>query len=90
MPVSGAWKLTYNLQSRVDSGEQNIAYLFINGDQLDETEHKTYSGSDFVRFTSGRVVTLEVSVGDKIEIRTTRMENWYYKIMFCAEYIQKM
>ena len=31
VPVSGAWRLTYSLESRVDSGESNWAFLYING-----------------------------------------------------------
>ena len=74
------------------SGEDNRAYLFINGQVLWETEHNTYSESGGVRSTGGRVVTLEASAGDKIEIRTDRMDYGYglYDILYCVEYIPKM
>jgi len=90
VPVSGAWRLTYSLESRVESGDYNICYLYLNGDRLDETEHETYSGSGVVWSTSGRVVTVEASAGDKIEIRTIRIDGNYYRILYCAEYIPKM
>ena len=91
MPVSGAWRISYSMFSWVDSGEQNDANLYINGQQLsDETFHRTYSESGLVVSTSGRVVTVEASAGDEIEIRTTTMLGDYYRILYCAEYIAKM
>ena len=90
MPVSGAWRLSFSMQSSVDSGERNDAYLFINGEALDETRHYTRSSTDFARSTGGRVVTMEASAGDKIEIRAAEMDNVYYGTLYCAEFIPKM
>ena len=90
MPVSGAWRLTYSLRSSVDSGDGNFAYLYINGNQLSETLHETYSESGGVSSTGGREVTLEAIAGDKIEIKATIMEGIYRRILYCAEYIPKM
>ena len=91
MPVSGAWRLTYSTYSYVDSGDRNIAYLFINENMLeDETQHETYSESGEVFSTGGRVVTVEASARDKIEIRATRMDGYFGHILYCAEYIPKM
>ena len=78
------------MYSRVDTGEINYAYLFMNGEELTETQHETYSESGEVGSTSGRVVTLEASAGDEIEIRTTRMDEYYFNILYCAEYIPRM
>ena len=82
--------MSYSLESRVDSAEQNIAWLYINGDNLNETSHVTHSSYYRVNSTGGRMVTVEASAGDKIEIRTTRMEGEYWQILYCAEYIPKM
>ena len=90
MPVSGAWKLSYSMRSLVDGGDDNSCYLYLNGEQLDETEHDTYSKTDVVGSTGGRVVTVEASAGDKIEIRATVMDGNYFYILYCAEYIPKM
>ena len=79
MPVTGAWRLTYSLYSFVDSGDNNWAYLHLNGDPLRETRHYTYSQTGAVTSTGGRVVTLEASAGDQIEIRATTMGNNYYQ-----------
>ena len=90
VPVSGAWKITFSMRSRVSSGKYNQANIFINGHQLLETSHYTYSSSVEVHSTSGRVQTLEASAGDKIEIRALTVDGSYYKIFFCAEFITKM
>ena len=88
--MSGTWRLTYSLHSRVDSGEDNDCILYLNGEALTGAYHHTYSSSGVVYSTGGRVVTVEASAGDKIEIRTTRMDRNYYQILYCAEYIPKM
>ena len=78
------------MYSRVESGDKNWAYLFINGVPREETDHYTFSERGVVRFTSGRVVTLEFRAGDRIEIRTTKLDGHYDDIIYCAEYISKM
>ena len=40
--------------------------------------------------TGGRVVTVEASAGDKIEVRADGMDDDYYEILYCAEFIPKM
>ena len=82
--------MSYSMQSWVDSEEENWAHLYINGDQQLEASHDTSSGNGWVRSTGGRLVTLEASTGDTMEIRTTNMGGYYYYIYFCAEYIAKM
>ncbi len=89
VPVSGAWRVSYSMRSRVDSWQSNTAYLHMNGDILYGTEHVTYSESGVVSSTGGRVVTLEASAGDKIELRATSMSSRYYENLYCAEYIPK-
>ena len=79
--------MTTNLISNVDSWEYNFAYLFHNGNKLYNSQLGTSSGSGEMYFTGGRVVTLEASAGDTIEIRTTMMDGSYYRISFCVEYI---
>ena len=65
------------MRSDVGSGESNEASLYINGNKLEESYHFTSSSSGVVRSTSGRVVTLEASAGDKIEIRTIYCNEWW-------------
>ena len=90
MPVSGVWKMSYNMESRVDNWEQNRAFLYTNGEELDEAIHYTNSQGAAVYSTSGRLVTLKASAGDKIEIKADRMDGWYKYVLFCADFISKM
>ena len=90
MPASGAWRISYSLRSQVGTDQSNHCYLAINGHQLGETLHFTLSQSDQVLSTGGRVVTLEASAGDKIEMEITRMDGNYWDILYCAEFIPKM
>ena len=76
--------------SYLDSGKRNEAYLCINSDNLQETLHYTRSSTDWGRSTGGRVVILETSAGDTIELRTNMISGDFHRIYFCAEYISKM
>ena len=90
MPVSGAWRVTYSLYSVVDSGEYTIARLYFNGEDVSQTVLTTYSESGEVGSTGARELTLDAGVGDKIEIRTTTMDRYCNRIIFCTEFIPKM
>ena len=96
MPVSGAWRLTYSMVSHVSDGE-NVAYLFINGKSVPETQYRLYTRSNFMygifMYAPGsREVTLEASAEDQIEIRIDKKVDlgWFEHIYFCAEFIPKM
>ena len=77
------------MYSRVESSEYNGAMLYINGHQVQESQHWLYSGSGGgqVRSTSGREVNLEVSQGDKIKLRAHVMDGYYEHINYCVEYV---
>ena len=90
VPVSGTWKMSYSLRSEVNSDEDNYCKIYINGNMLWETDYYTYSETGRVSSSGGRVVTMEASAGDKIEIRADRMDGFLYYILYCAEYIPKM
>ena len=90
MPVSGAWKLSYSMESRLDSGEQNGCSFYINGQWREMTHYLTRSETGRVSSTGGRVLTLEVSAGDKIELRATSVTGYLIHIMYCVEYIPRM
>ena len=63
-----------------------------NNNKVEETFHASHSsiGGGAVISTGGREMTREVSQGDKIELRTTRMNGSFGSINFCAEYVPKM
>ena len=78
------------MRSRVNSGTGNFCYLYLNGVRQSETIHYSYSESGQMYSTGGRIMTLEASAGDEIEIRATHLGGNYRFILFCAEYIPKM
>ena len=87
--MSGDWRVSYSLMSKLDSG-YNFCFLYLNGQQQWATRHQTYSTGAMVQSTGGRVVTLEASAEDEIEIQTTTMDGSYWNILYCAEFIPKM
>ena len=62
VPVSGAWRVTFSMGSVVWRDQGNMVYLYLNDDQVLESQHDTYSDdSGVVWSTSGRELTREVS-----------------------------
>ena len=90
VPVSGVWRISFSLTSNVHSGQQNYAFLYFNGDQLDETEHHIGTEVGDVDSTGGRVIILEASAGDSINLRATLVQRELWRINFCAEFIPRI
>ena len=77
------------MESEVERG-YNYAYIWVNGQQLWETEHRTYSSSGVVRSIGGRVVNLEASAGNDIALRAAKTNGIFNRINYCVEYIPKI
>ena len=90
VPVSGVWRVTFSMQSLVNTGEYNNAFLYENNYKRWETEHGTHSASGRVRSTGGREWTLEARAGQFFYLKADSMDGIYLDINFCAEYISKM
>ena len=83
--------MTYSSTSHVNNGENNLAYVYINGIWDSNSPFLSYSMSGESAFTGGRQITREVSAGDHIELRTTEyMGGEYSGTLFCVEYLPKM
>ena len=80
------------MRSQAPYAKANWAYLYLNGEWLGtSTAHYTYyNGPGMVDLTGGRVVTLEASAGDHIDLRATEMGGSFFYINFCVEFIAKM
>ena len=78
--------MTYSLHSRVDIGEVNRLYLYINGVALPESYHWTRSSSRKTGSTGGRELTLEVKAGDTMSLRATTIDDSLLKIYFCVAF----
>ena len=90
VPVSGAWRVSFSLVSKVWSGYEMKAQLLLNDRGILESAHHTYSGLHPKYSTGGREVTVEASAGDTIYLKALDMGGEYTHIYFCAEYIPKM
>ena len=79
------------MESQVDSGKDNEAYLFLNGQRLEATRHNSFGSSSgyLVRFTGSIEWFLEARTGDTITLRAAVMKDRFYYINFCAEFISK-
>ena len=88
-PRAGVYLMTFSYYSYNGSGELTLAYLFTNGQRLDETEHNTYytSGSGRVQSTSGRSVYQKLEAGDTLTLRADLVSRSMKNIMFCVQFI---
>ena len=74
------------MRSRVHSGEYNYAFLYHNGEQMPESEHFTFSGSDEVSATGGREILVTAQQGDTLTLRSDILDFNFYDIIICFEY----
>ena len=86
--MTGTWRITFSMRSDVFSGNDNLAYLYHNGEQMQETEHHNYSGNaKVIHFTGGREILLMAEEDDTLTIRSERLDDNFYNILVCFEYI---
>ena len=85
------------MTSQVDSGDGmgfihdgNWANLSLNGEEVPQSLHHTYTEGGMVGSTGGREVTMELNLGDNIKVNNFGLDGMYLDIIFCAEYIPKM
>ena len=89
-PRAGVYLITFSYYSYNGSGELTLAYLFTNGQRLDETEHNNYytgDGSGRVQSTSGRAVYQKLEAGDTITLQTGAVTGYMGEIMLCVQFI---
>ena len=86
--MTGLWRVSFSLISRVDDGlAGNRVYIFHNHQQMRETEHYTDSKYYEVWSTGGRELITRVEQGDTFHLGTERMNNWFYQIITCFEFV---
>ena len=89
MPLSGDWRVSYSLTSDVACGvnipcaEENLLYIYINGNRLFETMFSTKSY--YTQYsTGGREWILEARAGDTIWLGALQLEGEIERIIFCV------
>ena len=84
--MTGTWRISFSMRSRVHSGEYNYAFLYHNGEQMQETEHWNYSDRDLVCSTGGREILVTAQQGDTLTLRSGGLDWGFYHILTCFEY----
>merc|ERR1712062_511354 len=81
---SGVWAVTYSMMSNQNSGDINLAWLYINGEKFEESVLNTYyNGSEgHVESLGSRTLYIRLEAGDTLSLRTGSI--WYlYQISLC-------
>ena len=87
VPVSGTWRVRFNVQSMMNSNEEKLLWVYLNSEAVSESLHKSYnSNAGQVTYTGGREIVLDASEGDTISLRTTTMQGIFWEISMCLEY----
>ena len=84
--LSGVWAVTYSMRSKQNSGDINQAWLYINGVQIDESEHRTYysDSEGTVSSLGSRSLYMRLEAGDTISLKTDDIYT-LYQITLCFE-----
>ena len=86
VPMTGSWRISFSLGSRVLIGDHNYVYLYHNGEQMPETQHDTYSQSGSVYSTGGREILVTAQQGDTLTLGSGGVDNAFANILTCFEY----
>ena len=87
VPVTGVWRVSFSLQSAVDTGQYNHVYIYHNQQKIEETRHNTYSEYNWVYSTGGRELITRAERGDIFHLGTEKMDDEFYKIITCFEFV---
>ena len=83
----GIWSITFTMRSfKPKTGVRNMAWLYLNGEKIEETLHLTYySGSKgYVGSQGSRTIFLQLNQGDEVTLRTGEIYSLSY-ITLCFE-----
>ena len=87
---SGVWTVSYTMRSYQDSGEENQAWLYINGEQIEESIHRTgyYDSEGWVNSLGSRSLYMRLEAGDTISLRTSEVGHGLGHITLCFQLAQ--
>ena len=76
------------MMSQVYTGQRNIAWLYHNGQRMEETRHGThYSENSDIEYTGGREVMVRAQQGDTLHLGTATMGYNFYYIRTCFQFV---
>ena len=87
VPASGTWRVSFSMRSRAGQDDNNIAWLYHNGEQMPETRHRnSVSKGVAVSSTGGREILVTAQQGDTLTLRSARLDYYFNYILTCFEY----
>ena len=76
------------MESYVFTGKNNFAFIYHNGQEMEETVHYTYyGGSGSMHYTGGREVMVRAHQGDTLHLGTTTVDYGFWYINICFEFL---
>ena len=85
--MTGVWRVSFSLLSRVSTGESNDVFIYHNQQRIAETVHGTYSEYYKVISTGGRELVTRAERGDTFHLGTGGMGGKFYDIITCFEFV---
>ena len=69
---AGTWEISFSFVSEANSGEINRAWLYLNGEPIEESYHYTgyYSSEGIIASLGSRSLYMRLESGDTISLRT--------------------
>ena len=69
---AGTWEISYTMRSGQDPGTANEAWLYINGEQIEESRHNSfyYDSEGHMASLGSRSLYMRLESGDTITLRT--------------------
>ena len=82
------WRVSFSMMSQVYTGQRNYAWLYHNGQRMEETRHGTsYNENSDIEYTGGREVMVRAQQGDTLHLGTTAMDGYFWYITSCFEFL---
>ena len=84
--MTGTWRITFSMRSDVFSGNDNLAYLYHNGEKMPETLRELYYKNGVMTSTGGREILMMAEKGDTLSLRSAEISWDFENIMICYEF----
>ena len=85
----GIWSVSFAIKSQTHSGESNTAYLYLNGQRIEESYHFTfYSGQGYVDSLGARTLYMRLEEGDTLSLTTGKIGWGLYDINLCLHLVK--
>ena len=85
----GIWSVSFAIKSQTHSGESNTAYLYLNGQRIEESYHFTsYYGQVYVESLGSRTLYMRLQEADTLCLATGKIGWGFYDINLCLQLVK--